>query len=168
MACVGRRNGKDTHLPKVPRVRTLPDLGTQESTKGPEMTTDNPDPLEVWRAAQSMRSFAMAHNTVSEGEADQAAAAIIAQHYAPVIAREADLEALVGELGEALRPFAQAGEKGAAVYAGVKALLAEKPHLSTYSTAYIDAARSTASAQLSWNDYEVARATLAKLEKDRG
>lgn len=73
------------------------------------------------------------------------------------------LEALSADrarMREALEPFAKAAEKGKAVYDGVKALLHEQPHLSSYSTAYIDAGRSTAGAHLSWNDYERARQAL--------
>lgn len=58
-------------------------------TKGPEMTPDNPDPLEVWRAACGKYEDACeAGDTLRDGVilGDQAAAAIIAQHYAPVIA----------------------------------------------------------------------------------
>lgn len=45
------------------------------------MTTDNPDPLEVWREACLAKSILNNHD-----ENEHAAAAIIAQHYAPVIA----------------------------------------------------------------------------------
>lgn len=47
------------------------------------MTTDNPDPLEVWKAAFK----AWYDNDSRWSVAQAAAAAIIAQHYAPVIAK---------------------------------------------------------------------------------
>ena len=55
------------------------------------MTTDNPDPLEVWKAAISAYTKEADEEAYETSEelriaADQAAAAIIAQHYAPVIA----------------------------------------------------------------------------------
>lgn len=56
-----------------------------------------------------------------------------------------DLEALVGELGEALRPYL--------------AVLAEKPQKANWTDRYCDARDQLES---------VARATLAKLEKARG
>lgn len=60
-------------------------------------------------------------------------------------AKIADLEALVGELGEALRPYL--------------AVLAEKPQKANWTDRYCDARDQLES---------VARATLAKLEKARG
>ena len=68
------------------------------------MTTDNPDPLEVWKEAcqRSQNAWYEIGEQPNDPEcdaqnrlADQAAAAIIAQHYAPVIAEN---ERLRGEL----------------------------------------------------------------------
>lgn len=64
------------------------------------MTPDNPDPLEVWREAME------AHNAAFHDERDacpfeaatKAAAAIIAQHYAPVIAKNERLRAELARL----------------------------------------------------------------------
>jgi len=59
------------------------------------MTTDNPDPLEVWKEAcqRSQDAWYEIGEQPNDPEGDlqteltdQAAAAIIAQHYAPVIA----------------------------------------------------------------------------------
>ena len=73
-------------------------------TKGPEMTTDNPDPLEVWNKAVDAydeRLFGIPSpvTRADRTAAHQAAAAIIAQHYATVIAEN---ERFLGELGEAI------------------------------------------------------------------
>ena len=65
------------------------------------MTTDNPDPLEVWReACGKYEDAAATGNTLRDGVllGDQAAAAIIAQHYAPVIAENEALRAEVTRL----------------------------------------------------------------------
>jgi len=120
------------------------------------MTTDNPDPLEVWREACGKYEDACeAGDTLRDGVilGDQAAAAIIAQHYAPVIAEKADLEALVGELGEALKPFAdirtQCPESIKLIQKNVDGM---KPITITVTKVQM----------------QTAVATLAKLEKARG
>ena len=64
------------------------------------MTPDNPDPLEVG-VAKILENEVFGCCIPSIREAWEVAA-IIAQHYAPVIAENERLEALVGELGEAL------------------------------------------------------------------
>ena len=51
------------------------------------MTTNNPDPLDVWEEAYGAFVFA------DDSAQYQAAAAIIAQHYAPVIAENERLRA---------------------------------------------------------------------------
>ena len=56
------------------------------------MTTNNPDPLEVWEEAYGAFVFA------DDSAQYQAAAAIIAQHYAPVIAENEALRAEVTRL----------------------------------------------------------------------
>ena len=63
-------------------------------TKGPEMTTDNPDPLEVWEEAYGAFVFA------DDSAQYQAAAAIIAQHYAPVIAENERLRETLEDIIE--------------------------------------------------------------------
>lgn len=65
-------------------------------------------------------------------------------------------DAQVAALVEALRPFALAAQKGSNVYVGVQMAMKDRPDLFSYSTAYIDAGRSTAHAHLSWSDYSAA------------
>ncbi len=65
---------------------------------------------------------------------------------------------------EALRPFALAAQKGSNVYAGVQMAMKDRPDLFSYSTAYIDAGRSTAHSHLSWSDYVEARETYEALK----
>lgn len=69
---------------------------------------------------------------------------------------------IITELVEALRPFALAAQKGSNVYTGVQMAMKDRPDLFSYSTAYIDAGRSTAHSHVTWNDYLAARAALAK------
>jgi hypothetical protein len=78
-------------------------------------------------------------------------------------ASAAEVEALRGALG----PFARAAERGKAVYDAVKLALKERPELATYSTAYIDAGRSTAQAHLSWADFENAHCALTSPDGGR-
>ncbi len=89
--------------------------------------------------------------------------AIIADRDARIEAQAAEIE----QLREALRPFATAAEKGRAVYIGVAMAMKEKPELFPYSTAYVDAGRTTASSHLTWNDYDDARITFFA-ERDTG
>lgn len=75
-------------------------------TKGPEMTTNNPDPLEVWREACGKYEDAYeTGGTLRERVilGDQAAAAIIAQHYAPVIAENERLREALRRYGDRIR-----------------------------------------------------------------
>ena len=65
---------------------------------------------------------------------------------------------------EALRPFALAAQKGSNVYAGVQMAMKDRPDLFSYSTAYIDAGRSTAHSHLSWSDYVEAREAYEALK----
>lgn len=67
------------------------------------MTTDNPDPLEVWREA----CVAYGGLSIEGGEGERAAAAIIAQHYAPVIAENARLKRLAGFASQAFDTYVQ-------------------------------------------------------------
>lgn len=70
------------------------------------MTTDNPDPLEVWReACGKYEDAAATGNTLRDGVllGDQAAAAIIAQHYAPVIAENERLREALRRYGDRIR-----------------------------------------------------------------
>ena len=74
-------------------------------TKGPEMTTDNPDPLEVWNKAVDAydeRLFGIPSpvTRADRTAAHQAAAAIIAQHYAPVIAENERLRETLEDIIE--------------------------------------------------------------------
>lgn len=82
----------------------------------------------------------------------QACLPIIAQHYAPVIAENERLEALVGELGEALKPFADAA-----------ADCIDDDELDRR-----DVWEHAVGMNLTVGDFRKARATLAKLEKARG
>jgi hypothetical protein len=87
----------------------------------------------------------------------------IAMHWddADVITEAADtIEALC----EALRPFALAARKGSNVYTGVQMAMKDRPDLFSYSTAYIDAGRSTANSHLSWSDYLEALAAFEKVQ----
>lgn len=61
------------------------------------MTTDNPDPLEVWEEAYGAFVFA------DDSAQYQAAAAIIAQHYAPVIAEKERLREALRRYGDRIR-----------------------------------------------------------------
>lgn len=74
----------------------------------------------------------------------------------------------VEKLAEALRPFALAARKGEAVYIGVQRAMKNEPEMFSYSTAYIDAGRSTASAHLTWNDYRGASEALAAYDAAKG
>lgn len=65
---------------------------------------------------------------------------------------------------EALRPFALAAQKGSNVYTGVQMAMKDRPDLFSYSTAYIDAGRSTAHSHLSWSDYVEAREAYEALK----
>lgn len=68
------------------------------------MTPDNPNPLEVWKAA-----FKAWYDNDSRWSVAQAAAAtIIAQHYAPVIAENEALRAEVARLTRSLQQHTDA------------------------------------------------------------
>lgn len=62
--------------------------------------TMNPDPLEVWKA-----TYKAWHDDASptDAEADQAAAAIIAQHYAPLVAEVERLREALRRYGDRIR-----------------------------------------------------------------
>ena len=82
-------------------------------------------------------------------------------------AQQSDLATLRKQLAiarEALRPFALAAQKGSNVYAGVQMAMKDRPDLFSYSTAYIDAGRSTAHSHLSWSDYVEAREAYEALK----
>ena len=72
------------------------------------MTTNNPDPLEVWNKAVDAydeRLFGIPSpvTRADRTAAHQAAAAIIAQHYAPVIAENERLREALRRYGDRIR-----------------------------------------------------------------
>ena len=71
------------------------------------------------------------------------------------------LEAKVAGLEGALRPFAEAAEKGKTVYEGMKALRGSEHYPFTFTTAFIGGGVATAQSFVSWSDWDRARTTLA-------